>query len=35
MKRSQGKANPQQITAILKRKLDEAHIKTWEGGASS
>ena len=28
MKRSQGKANPQQMTTILKRKLGEAKIKT-------
>ena len=28
MKQSQGKANPQQMTDILKRKLEQAKVKT-------
>ena len=28
MKQSQGKANPQQMSEILKRKLSQAHVKS-------
>ena len=35
MKRSQGKANPRQMTAILTRKLGDSKINTGEGGDGS